>query len=202
VSDVAEGSHGIGKKHHAKSAESQVDGLGLEAMGSGVVQDKLHLGSAGSGNTLAGQSQLLIGYINAEHSLGPTASANLRTVVPVPQPMSKTRSPRTGAAPVSAASVTSAISWSMRVCSVTQGRVASLFQNVRCAIATVSVSLMTRCPSVFCTVNDRPQMASAERVAVMSERVASGRHGGGPSTRSAKPRCYSAVEASLGRLLC
>jgi hypothetical protein len=98
--------------------------------------------------------------------------------------MSKTRSPRTGAAAESAASVTSAISWSMRVCSVTQRRVASLFQNVRCAIATVSVSLMTRCPSVYGTVNDRPQMASAERVAVMSERAASGRHGGGRS-----PQC-------------
>jgi hypothetical protein len=68
VPNVAEGSHGIGKKHHAKSAESKVDGLGLEAMGSGVVQDKLHLGSAGSGNTLAGQSQLLIRNINPEYS--------------------------------------------------------------------------------------------------------------------------------------
>ena len=64
---------------------------------------------------------------------GPTASASLRTVVPVPQPMSKTRSPRVGDAAASAASVTSAISRSMRVCSVTQRRVASLFQNVRCA---------------------------------------------------------------------
>ena len=68
MSDVAEGSHGIGKKHHAKSTEPEVDGLGLEVMGSRVVQDKLHLGSAGSGNTLAGQSQLLIGYINPEYS--------------------------------------------------------------------------------------------------------------------------------------
>jgi hypothetical protein len=68
VPNVAEGSHGVGKEHHAKSAESKIDGLGLEAMGSRVVQDKLHLGSAGCGNTLAGQSQLLIGYINPEYS--------------------------------------------------------------------------------------------------------------------------------------
>jgi hypothetical protein len=54
----------------------------------------------------------------------------------------------------------------MRDCSVTQRRVASLFQNVRCAIATASVSLMPRCPSVSGTVNDPPKMASAERVAV------------------------------------
>ncbi len=36
-------------------------------MGSRVVQDKLHLGSAGSGNTLTGQAQLLIRNINAEY---------------------------------------------------------------------------------------------------------------------------------------
>ncbi len=37
-------------------------------MGSRVVQDKLHLGSAGSGKTLAGQSQLLIRDVNTEYS--------------------------------------------------------------------------------------------------------------------------------------
>jgi hypothetical protein len=174
VPNVAEGGHGIGKKHHAKSTEPQVDGLGLEAMGSRVVQDKLHLGSAGSGNTLAGQAQLLIRNINAEYSAArPDRFGQPEDGRTVPQPMSKTRSPRTGAAAESAASVTSAISWSMRDCSVTQRRVASLFQNVRCAIATDSVSLMPRCPSVSGTVNDPPKIASAERVAVMSGRVAS-----------------------------
>jgi hypothetical protein len=77
--------------------------------------------------------------------------------------MSRTRSPRTGAAAESAASVTSVISLSMRVCSVTQRRVASLFQNARCAIATDSVPLMPRCPSVSSTVKDPPKMASADR---------------------------------------
>jgi hypothetical protein len=66
--DVAKGGHRIGKEHHTKSAESKVDGLGLEAMSSRVVQDKLHLRIASGGNALAGQSQLLIRNVNAEYS--------------------------------------------------------------------------------------------------------------------------------------
>jgi hypothetical protein len=65
--------------------------------------------------------------------VGLTASANLSVVVPVPQPIASTASPSWGATAANAASVTSAISRSIRVCSVTQRRVASLFQNARCA---------------------------------------------------------------------
>jgi hypothetical protein len=75
--------------------------------------------------------------------LGRTASANLSAVVPVPQPISRTLSPDFGAAAVRAASVTLAMRRSMRVCSVTQRLVASLFQNARCAIAMDVVSLMS-----------------------------------------------------------